>query len=174
MRDLEKRLDLRHPKRCFKIGSKGDSLAIIVLPVHESDITEASKIHAKLYLNQKNSKAWIKCNLNAYPRIMIFVARDEQDKIIGYIQWAQKNGFTNQSHFELEQLAVITDKNQNTIEKLLFEKSFEHIQKYLSDSKSVLKSIVISASMGEGFFIDEELLKKHEIKLYKNLFFDEL
>ena len=127
-----------------------------------------------LYLNQNNTKSWIKCNLNAYPRIMIFVVRDGQDKIIGYIQWAQKNGFTKQSHFELEQLAVTKYKNQNTVSKLLFEKSFEHIQKYLSDSKSILKSIVISTSIGAGFFIDEELLKNHEIKLYKNLFFDEL
>lgn len=142
--------------------------------MHESDIAEVSKIHAGLYLNQNNSKSWIKCNLNAYPRVMIFVARDEQDKIIGYIQWIQKNGFTKQSRFELEQLAVIKDKNQNIVEKLLFEKSFEHIEKYLSDSKSVLKSIVISTSMGEGFFIDEELLKNHEIKLYENLFSDEL
>lgn len=149
-------------------------MAVIVLPMHESDIAEVSKIHAKLYLNQINSKSWIKCNLNAYPRIMIFVARNEQDKIVGYIQWAQKNGFTKQSYFELEQLAVTKDKNQNSIEKLLFEKSLEYIQKYLSDSKSVLKSIVISTCVGTCLFIDQELLKKHEIKLYQNLFSDEL
>ena len=70
----------------------GRNMAVIILPMHEEDIIAVSKIHSAEFSRQTNSEAWVRSNFSAYPRIMIFVARDELDKVVGYIQWIHKSG----------------------------------------------------------------------------------
>ena len=82
-------------------------MPVIILPMHEDDIDAVAKVHAEQFPRQKNSVRWISCNFAAFPRILMFVARDEKDKVIGYIQWIQKSGFRPQSVMELEQIAVL-------------------------------------------------------------------
>lgn len=120
------------------------SLPVIILPMHSEDIEAVSRVHAEQFERQKNSQQWINCNFSAYPRIMLFVARDEKDKVIGYIQWIQKSGFRKEAVFELEQIAVLR-KNQNSgVGTLLIKQSLEHIKNYLADSHSTLKSVLVS------------------------------
>jgi len=85
-------------------------LAVIILPIHLEDINAVAKIHAQAFPRQHSSEKWISSNFAAFPRIMIFVARDEQDKVIGYIQWSHKSGFRKEAVIELEQIAVLKPK----------------------------------------------------------------
>ena len=55
--------------------------------MHKEDIEAVARIHKTQFTRQKNSKKWIECNFAAFPRIMIYVARDECDRVIGYCQW---------------------------------------------------------------------------------------
>ncbi|MEO9204242.1 MAG: hypothetical protein ABI296_00825 [Gammaproteobacteria bacterium] len=68
-------------------------MPVIILPMHEEDIHSVAKVHSEQFSRQKDSIKWIGCNFAAFPRIQMFVARDEKDKVIGYIQWIQKSGF---------------------------------------------------------------------------------
>ncbi|MCH9716634.1 MAG: GNAT family N-acetyltransferase [Gammaproteobacteria bacterium] len=53
---------------------------------------------------------------------MIFVARDEKDQVIGYVQWIYKSGFRKEAVIELEQIAVVQDKQgQGVASKLIKE-----------------------------------------------------
>jgi hypothetical protein len=54
--------------------------------MHQEDVDAVAKIHAQQFPKQKDSKKWISCNFAAFPRIMIYVARDELDQVIGYVQ----------------------------------------------------------------------------------------
>ncbi len=75
---------------------------------------------------------------------MMFVARDEQDKVIGYIQWIHKSGFRKEAVIELEQIAVLqANQNQGVATKLI-EKSLADVQLYLTDNSATLKSILVS------------------------------
>jgi hypothetical protein len=62
------------------------AVVVIVLPMNHSDITAVSWIHSQAFLRQKNSEQWVSCNFKAFPRIMMFVARDGKDQVIGYVQ----------------------------------------------------------------------------------------
>lgn len=75
---------------------------------------------------------------------MIFVARDEQDKVIGYIQWSHKSGFRQEAVIEFEQIAVLKTKQHQGIATKMIQESLTHVQDHLRDNKSVLKSILIS------------------------------
>jgi len=115
-------------------------LPVIILPMHEEDINPVAKVHAEQFQRQKESVKWISCNFSAFPRIQMFVARDEKDKVIGYIQWIQKSGFRQQAVVELEQIAVLKNQQNKGIGTLLINKSLQHIKDYLDDKNSSLES----------------------------------
>lgn len=112
--------------------------------MHADDTSIVAKIHAQAFSRQHSSEKWIACNFAAFPRIMIFVARDEQDKVIGYIQWIHKSGFRQEAVIELEQIAVLKTKQQQGIATKMIQESLNQIKDYLRDNKSFLKSILIS------------------------------
>ncbi len=119
-------------------------MPIIILPMHAEDMGVVAKIHAQAFSRQHSSEKWIACNFAAFPRIMIFVARDEQDKVIGYIQWSHKSGFRQEAVMELEQIAVIKTKQHQGIATKLIQESLTEVKNHLKDNNSVLKSILIS------------------------------
>jgi ribosomal protein S18 acetylase RimI-like enzyme len=83
-------------------------------------------------------------NFSAFPRIMVFVARDEQDKVAGYIQWIHKSGFRQEAVIELEQIAVLKTKQHQGIATKLIQESLADVKNHLRDNQSILKSILIS------------------------------
>src|SRR3990167_10591525 len=117
-----------------------ENLPVIILPIHEEDIDAVAKVHSEQFPRQNDSVKWITCNFAAFPRILIFVARNERDKVIGYIQWIQKSGFRQQSVIELEQIAVLKSQQSKGIGSLLIEQSLKHIKDYLADTNSTLKA----------------------------------
>lgn len=122
-------------------------LSIIILPMHQEDIFSVSSIHSEQFPNQINSLDWVRSNLAAYPRIMIFVARNEQDQIVGYVQWLYKGGFCREAVIELEQLAILKNyQNQDIATKLMME-SLESVKNMLRDEKCKLKTIIITTNI---------------------------
>lgn len=112
--------------------------------MHAEDTGVVANIHAQVFSRQHSSEKWIASNFAAFPRIMIFVARDEQDNVIGYIQWIHKSGFRQEAVIELEQIAVLKTKQHQGIATKLIQESLTHVKNHLRDDKSVLKSILIS------------------------------
>jgi ribosomal protein S18 acetylase RimI-like enzyme len=139
--------------------------------MHEEDIHAVAKVHAKQFARQKDSIRWISCNFAAYPRIMLFVARDEQDKVIGYVQWIQKSGFRQESVIELEQIAVLEKQQGKGIGTLLIKKSLEYIKDYLADTNSILKAVLVSTRIDNSAkSLYEKVLKVQEVAVIKDLY----
>lgn len=139
--------------------------------MHEEDIDAVAKIHTEQFPRQQYSKKWISCNFTAFPRIMVFVARDERDKVIGYIQWIQKSGFRPESVWELEQIAVLKNHQGKGIGKLLIEKSLEFIKNYLADTNSKLKAVLVSTRIDNSArSLYEKVLKAKEVAVIKDLY----
>jgi ribosomal protein S18 acetylase RimI-like enzyme len=139
--------------------------------MHEEDIDAVAKVHSEQFPRQKDSPKWISCNFAAFPRILMFVARDERDRIIGYIQWIQKSGFRQQSVIELEQIAVLKRQQGKGIGTLLIEQSLKHIKDYLADTNSHLKAILVSTrtdNLAKSLY--EKVLKAKEIAVIKDLY----
>jgi ribosomal protein S18 acetylase RimI-like enzyme len=146
-------------------------LPVIILPMHKEDIDAVAKIHIEQFPRQKHSKKWISCNFAAFPRIMLFVARDEKDMVIGYIQWIQKSGFRPESVWELEQIAVLKNHQGKGIGKLLIEKSLEFIKNYLADTNSKLKAVLVSTRIDNSArLLYEKVLKAKEVAVIKDLY----
>jgi ribosomal protein S18 acetylase RimI-like enzyme len=147
------------------------NLAIIILPMHQEDIKAVAKIHTQQFPRQENSLVWISCNFSAFPRIMLFVARDEKDRVVGYIQWIHKSGFRKQAVIELEQIAVLTSYQGKGVGTKLIEESLKQIQIYLDDSNSKLKAILVSTrSDNRARLLYEKVLGAKEIVTIKDLF----
>lgn len=146
-------------------------MPVIILPMHEEDIDAVAKIHSEQFPRQKNSLKWISCNFAAFPRILMFVARSEKDKVIGYIQWIQKSGFRQQSVIELEQIAVFKSQQSKGVGTLLIEKSLGHIKDYLADTNSNLKAILVSTrtdNLAKSLY--EKTLNAKEVAVIKDLY----
>jgi ribosomal protein S18 acetylase RimI-like enzyme len=146
-------------------------LPVIILPMHEDDINAVAKVHSEQFPRQKNSVKWISCNFAAFPRILMFVARDEKDKVVGYIQWLQKSGFRQQSVIELEQIAVLKSYQHKGIGTLLIEKSLRYVKECLADTNSNLKAILVSTrtdNLAKSLY--EKVLKAREIAVIKDLY----
>lgn len=69
------------------------------------DLPQATEVHKETFTRQRDSYKWLECSLNCFPRMLCFVAT-EQDEIVGYIIWAQKSGFRPEAIVELDQIAV--------------------------------------------------------------------
>jgi ribosomal protein S18 acetylase RimI-like enzyme len=139
--------------------------------MHEEDIPAVAKVHSEQFPRQKDSLKWISCNFAAFPRVLMFVARDEKDKIIGYIQWIQKSGFRQQSVIELEQIAVLKTQQGKGNGSLLIEQSLKHIKDYLADTNSTLKAILVTTRTdNQAKALYEKVLKAKEIAVIKDLY----
>ena len=146
-------------------------MPVIVLPMHQDDIDAVASIHSEGFPRQKNSLKWTSCNFAAFPRIMVYVARNEKDKIIGYIQWIQKSGFRQKSVIELEQIAVLKNYQKKGVGTSLIKKSLESIKDYLNGCNSSLKAILISTRTNNAAkALYKKALGAEEIALIQDLY----
>jgi ribosomal protein S18 acetylase RimI-like enzyme len=139
--------------------------------MHRADLEAVAKIHSEQFSRQMHSGKWVRCNFAAFPRIMLFVARDEKDRVAGYIQWLQKSGFRQETVIELEQIAVLSAYQGKGIGTQLIKESLKQIQIYLADSDSKIKAILISTrhdNKAKGLY--ERVLGAKEITVIKDLY----
>jgi len=146
-------------------------LPIIIVPMHRDDVEVVATIHSQQFPRQESSLQWIRCNFAAFPRIMLFIARNEQDHIVGYIQWIQKSGFRKHAVMELEQMAVLTNSQGKGIGTQLIKESLHQIKIYLDDSDSKLKAVLVSTrNDNEAKIFYEKVLGAKEIVVIKDLY----
>jgi ribosomal protein S18 acetylase RimI-like enzyme len=117
---------------------------ITIRPMTKNDIDSVAKIHSEVFTRQFASEQWVSCNLNAYPRILMYVAKTEKGKVVGYIQWLQKSGFRKDTVIELEQIAVLPIMQGNKIGTELIQRSLELVHEYLTSKDSILKTIMVT------------------------------
>ena len=146
-------------------------MPIIVIHMHRDDINAVAKVHAQQFPRQHSSSIWVSCNFAVYPRIMLFVARNEAEDVVGYIQWIQKSGFRKQAVIELEQIAVLKNYQGKGIGTQLIKESIPHIKTYLEDSHSSLEAILVSTRIDNAAkTLYKNVLGAEEIAVIKDLF----
>ncbi|WP_208640350.1 GNAT family N-acetyltransferase [Vibrio aquaticus] len=109
----------------------------------DHDLAQAALVHQSAFVRQKHSKEWLECNFNAFPRYLIYVAEIESE-IVGYIIWMQKSGFRPEAVLELEQLAVMPNKQGMGIGRRLIVESLPLVTEQLAVKGSTLKHILVT------------------------------
>ena len=120
---------------------------MIICLMQERDLPAAALVHQSTFTRQGHSFEWLQCNLRAFPRYLIYVAKfDEQpeSKIAGYIIWVQKSGFRPEAVLELEQLAVFPEYQGQGVAKTLILQSLPLVKQQLAKKNSVLKHILVT------------------------------
>jgi ribosomal protein S18 acetylase RimI-like enzyme len=117
---------------------------ITIRPMLKSDLNSVVIVHSQAFSRQLKSVEWVTCNFNAYPRIMIFVALNKENQLVGYIQWLQKSGFRKDAVVELEQIAVLPVFQGMSIGTKLINQSLALVKKYLISQNSVLKAVMVT------------------------------
>ncbi|WP_208596475.1 GNAT family N-acetyltransferase [Vreelandella zhanjiangensis] len=108
-----------------------------------TDLDEAAKVHSLAFPRQAHSYEWLKCNFSASPRFLCFVA-EVSGNVIGYIMWMQKSGFRSEAVLELEQLAVLPNRQGQGVGKQLIESSLPLVKEQLVTHGSTLKHILVT------------------------------
>ncbi|MFB9874788.1 GNAT family N-acetyltransferase [Vreelandella sulfidaeris] len=125
------------------LGSFAQEQKLVIRLMVKEDLAVAALVHASAFPRQGYSFDWLACNLNAFPRYLMFVASSGED-IYGYIAWAQKSGFRPEAVLELEQLAVMPDVQGHGIGRQLITDSLPLVKAQLALKNSVLKSVMVS------------------------------
>lgn len=107
------------------------------------DLAQAAEIHKEAFTRQCRSFAWLDCTLKAFPRMLSFVATEE-NVIEGYIIWAQKSGFRPETVLELDQIAVKHAKQRQGVGKALIEDSLPLVRLQLAAQESKLKHAIVT------------------------------
>lgn len=108
-----------------------------------SDLSDAADVHKSAFVRQTHSLEWLTCNLNAYPRMISYVAVIDS-LCVGYIIWTQKSGFRPEVVLELEQIAVTPEWQGRGIARLLIEDSLPDVRQVLLERQAVLKHIIVT------------------------------
>ncbi|MCY9803825.1 GNAT family N-acetyltransferase [Vibrio scophthalmi] len=111
--------------------------------MEQSDLTAAAEIYQATFVRQSHSLEWLQCNLNAFPRYMMFVAQSDNE-ILGFITWAQKSGFRREVVLELELLAVKPNCQGKGVGKKLIVDSLPLVKTLLANKGAVLKHVLVT------------------------------
>ena len=110
------------------------------------DLESVSEIHQAAFSRQTLSFQWLESSLNGFPRLLCFVATQNND-ILGYIIWAQKSGFRTETILDLDQIAVLPEYQNQGIGKTLINDSLVLVKKQLAKQSSTLKHITVNTRL---------------------------
>jgi ribosomal protein S18 acetylase RimI-like enzyme len=110
--------------------------------INADDVQSVATVHRETFTRHKDSKEWIHCNFDAYPRIQIFAAEVDGD-IKGFIMWTQRSGFRENSVLELEQIAVHPEHQGEGIGTRLIEESLPVVEGWLAERDSTIETIIV-------------------------------
>lgn len=116
---------------------------ILIKKMNADDLAQAAEIHQEIFSRQSRSFEWLDCTLKAFPRMLCFVAI-EQNRIEGYIIWAQKSGFRPEAVIELDQIAVKQTSQRKGIGKALIEQSLPLVRRQLATLDTQLKHVIVT------------------------------
>ena len=121
---------------------------MLVLPCQKEDLVELVAIHQACFKRGAHSselrRTLLNCYWQAYPMYQVFVAKNEQGVISGYIVWREEGGFRAEANFELKQLGVAPKYRRQGVAQALIEQSLERIKTYLQQRGSALKNILVT------------------------------
>jgi ribosomal protein S18 acetylase RimI-like enzyme len=117
---------------------------IEILPIAEAYVDAVAHMHKVCFPRQQLSADWVRCNFQCYPRVQLYVAKNSQGEIVGYIQWIQKSGFRQQVVLELEQFAVLPEYQGQGMGYALITKSLPMVQRELQARGASLKHILVT------------------------------
>lgn len=126
-----------------KVSEIQECLEVKIRPMSAEDLSQASEVHAQAFTRQTLSYDWLQCTLNAFPRMLCYVAT-KNETIAGYIVWSQKSGFRPEAVMELEQIAVLPAFQGIGIGKILIEQSLQQAREHLSSRGSTLKHVIVT------------------------------
>jgi len=116
---------------------------VVVRTLTESDLSDVAEVHARAFPRQGHSRSWIESNARGYPRMRYFVATKD-NRICGYILWAEKSGFRDEVVLELEQIGVLPSHQGRGIGKALILNSLPEVANQLSERGARLKAVVVT------------------------------
>ena len=116
---------------------------MIIRLMEQSDLDAATDIYQATFIRQSHSREWLQCNLNAFPRYMMFVAELDQE-VVGFITWTQKSGFRSEVVLELEMLAVKPSSQGQGVGKSLIRDSLPMVKTRLAEKDAVLKHVMVT------------------------------
>lgn len=116
---------------------------VIIREMQLADIEAVAEIHRMAFVRQKHSVAWLKSNLSARPKTLCYAAF-LQTACIGYIIWAQKSGFRDESVIELEQIAVSPALQGKSVGRRLIVETLQLVTQTLHAQGSSLQHILIT------------------------------
>ena len=111
--------------------------------MEENDLDKVAIVHANAFPRQGHSKEWLSCTYKASPRTLCFVI-EQNNKIQGYIIWAQKSGFRPEAVIELEQMAIDPSQQNKVLGHSLIEQSLLQVKDQLSSLGSRVKHVLVS------------------------------
>ena len=91
-------------------------MAILVLNMHPEDLNAAAQLYKQYYPKHQDVTRWLDCNLSAFPRVLLYVARDEKDNVVGCIRYLRqcRNGD--------QYLGILFERSYRVSESLLIKK----------------------------------------------------
>ena len=134
------------------------------------DLLAVAKIHKETFPRQLFSEMWITCNFNAYPRVRYFVV-ENQEGILGYVQWIEKSGFRQEVILELEQIGVLSSKQNQGVGSSLISESLNMIKDELKQREASIKNILVSTrtdNKAQNFY--KKILNAKPEAVISNLF----
>ena len=111
--------------------------------MEENDLDVLAPLHAKAFPRQRDSRKWLSCAIRAFPRKLCYVV-EHDNRIHGYIIWAQKSGFRPEAVVELEQIAVHPNRQNRGIGQHLIKQSLEQVKDRLLLDGSSVKHVLVS------------------------------
>jgi ribosomal protein S18 acetylase RimI-like enzyme len=118
-------------------------MSALVRPATLADTEEIAAIHHEAFPRQRESLTWVKATLSAVPRILSFVLLLD-DRIVGYIFWAQKSGIRPAAVLELEQVAVLSEFQRRGNGEHLIRESLTLVVAELRSNGQSVKSVLVS------------------------------
>ena len=108
-----------------------------------TDLSSVAEVHRQTFARQDQSEKWIECNFRAYPRMQYFVAEDDTG-VLGFIHWTQKSGFRREVVLELEQIAVLPERQHQGIGQRLIEVSIPMVREQLNERGAMIKHLMVT------------------------------
>ncbi|MDD5254133.1 MAG: GNAT family N-acetyltransferase [Candidatus Nanoarchaeia archaeon] len=123
-------------------------MKLLVREMKEKDIPLISKIYSECFpidcTSKKDYLTWIKCNYQAKPRFVYYIAELNKE-LIGYILWIELGGFRKEAVIELEQIGVSEKMRGKGIGTILIKKSLDlFVKDYIRPRKIELIKLTTS------------------------------
>ena len=118
-------------------------LIMQIREIKKSDLKSSSLVHKENFTRHNFSYEYLECSFNSYPKSLIYIV-EENKNIIAYIIWTQKSGFRKEVVLELEQIAVLKNKQANNVGTELIVSSLKLVKVVLLKTQSRIKHIIVS------------------------------